>query len=297
MNSKSIKIIFVIIALFLSVELTLRMAQPYLSKDIKHYKALASIVEKFDKSEVDKVLFIGNSLTREGVDKEKFEKNEKGLTLIRPDDTTVTEWFWIFKSKIYDKDIKVTDLAIIFVGDQLEDKPLKEQNLVSISNIVNTSEMFSVREFEVLSLSDLITLTLSHFSVTFASRERVQRRVLDLLPMYREQSRIINRSLVEGHVQSSKDKKKATYKHLLELIKLAQEKNIHLTFISSPLLKAYTLDRDLLNIFNKSESISFINAKDEVQVDKTDFQDGYHLNKEGASKFTEYILEAKTFSF
>jgi len=289
-DKKSVTILVLIILFISSIEIVLHFLQPFLSKDLKHYKEMDLVLEKFNNCNKDKVLFIGNSLTREGIDTQLFSEQNKCIALIRPDDTTINEWAWIFKSKVSGR-INIKELKIIFLGSQLKDKPLEVQNLVSISNLVSTNEIFEVIHLEDLDFSDSASLVLAHWSKVFSSRERVQRRILALLPKYKEQSRLINQSLVHAGTRTEDKIQKNRYRHLKMLIQLAQEKKVRITFIAAPLPKPYKIESNLLDIFDKYSSISFLDARKAWDIQDKDFQDGYHLNARGASKFTKYILD------
>jgi len=288
MRKKSISIVVLILLFLVSLELVLRFIQPYLSKDLKHYMQMNSLINKHDKITGKKILFIGNSLTREGIQPQAYKDQSMHITLINPDDTSISEWSWIFKNMVYDRN-NIHELNIVFAGGQLKDKRLQEQNLVSISHIINAVDIADVIKFERLTLSDSITLVLAHISAVFSSRERIQRRILDLLPYYREQSQLINQSLNRDLSLRQVSSQKNAYRHLKMLIKLAKEKDIHITFIAAPLPKVYSLDNNLINIFNRYK-VDFIDGRSIQEIHPSDFSDGYHLNEVGAEKFTRYII-------
>lgn len=290
-KSKSIQIVFFSIVFLLFLEMSLRMAQPYLSKDLNHYINMNKMLINFYKKRERDILFIGNSLTREGIDIDEFTQQNIRVLSIHPDDTTITEWLWLYKSKIYQK-YPIDNLVIVFAGSQLSDKKLEMQNLVSIANLVKMKQLGDVCVFENLDFSDAVTLILSHVSSIFSSRERIQRRVLDLLPSYREQSRLINGMYKK---QSIRVKDKKSYRHLKELIRLVKLKDTNLTLVAIPLSYQYNLDNKLLNIC-KTNQIHLIDGRNLKNISPRDFLDGYHLNRQGAKKFTKFLIKNSTWN-
>jgi len=287
MKSKFIKLIISVVIVILIIEIILRVIEPKISKDIVHYNQMDKIVKSLDDEK--NILFLGNSLTRHGINKHVFQSNLKDfkIGLIYPDDTTIIEWFWIFTTKIK-KNKEIKKLIIPFAPGQLDDRILNTENLNKLSRLVPTSYLIELINKENLSFNQSFTLILSHFSVLYGSKEKIQRRVLDILPFYRESIQKINNTLKKNNVAT---KAMPTNRHLFELINSAMKQNMKLIFVEVPLPSKYKTKDNIINIFKKFSNIKFITNDNFQDIKENDFLDGYHLNEKGSLKFSKKLLK------
>ena len=107
----------------------------------KRYCA-SKIHRQFIKQNTD-ILIIGNSLTREGINesilKEMLIPNQIEIgkvSIIYLDDTSIIEWYYIFKSYFYDNGNYPRKLILNFALDQLSSQELEFEELSRISSYV-----------------------------------------------------------------------------------------------------------------------------------------------------------------
>ena len=84
-----------------------------LSKDIAHINSIDEIA-----GSRNDIIFLGNSLTRHGIDKNQIRKslsNSSHIGYIYPDDTSIIEWYYIFKSYFVDKNNVPNDIVILLL--------------------------------------------------------------------------------------------------------------------------------------------------------------------------------------
>lgn len=284
------KITINIIAILVALELLLYFIEEKLSVNIRHYNAIEDIVSSLENR--NSTLILGNSLVRRGINKEQIQSqtDELSIGIIYPDDTTITEWYWIFKSKIL-ANSNINTLAISFVGEQLSDSPIQSQNIARIGSLISSRELIDVTQFEDFDLGESMKLILTHFSKLFSLQEQINRRILDLLPSYRHAARTINNSLSNNTKRTSNKK---TYKHLSELVKLCKKHKLKLVVIAMPQPKRYSIEEGVLTM-KENGDLEILDAQNTENITNNDYLDGYHLNHKGARKLSNFIVQNKNF--
>ena len=272
------------------MEVLLSIYEDSLSKDINHSKSFESI-----SNNNNNILIIGNSLTRKGVDHQLFESyindeiiTEGGVGYVYPDDTSIIEWYYIFyryfsQSKIYPK-----QLYIIFARNQLATAKIEFEEIQRISNYNQFHSLMNVIVEEELSLPQSIDLYLTKIFRIYAYRERIKKRILDIIPNYRITIRKFNSKSV---AKIKPEKNKNNYYHLNKIIQLIEELSIKTTFCAIPLPKSYKLDGELIKIIDSSYYCELANFQNSFDFTNNEFIDGYHLNQNGSQKFTNILAE------
>jgi len=272
------------------IELTLTIYEDSLSKDLAHINSF----ERISNNNND-ILVIGNSLTREGINSQLIERNINNrmkpklkIGYIYPDDTSVIEWYHIFVNYYFQPKIYPKNLFIIFAQDQLASSKIQFEEIQRISKYTQFESLFNIIIDEGLSLSQSIDLYLSKVFRLYSNRERIKKRILDIMPNYRTTVRKLNKKLKPNE---SKTEVKRKYSHLNKLIELINKLNIQTTFIAIPISKPYIIDTELIKIINNSQYCRLVDFQSTTKYKENDFIDGYHLGQDGASKFTDQLVE------
>lgn len=288
MNKKARIISLILVLFLLGLEGGMRWVQGRLSNDAKHYDQMPAIVERLNKTSDEKIVFIGNSLTRHGIDLKTLIKNipDTQIALVHPDDTTIMEWYWVFENLVSERVKELNMLVVPFGPGQLEDRKLNGDNLTRIANISETVQLFDVRETEMLGLGQTTEMFLAEFSVVFGSREKVQRKILRLLPHYRETIQAINSRLKEkkGH-----EVRKKTYHQLQRLLRQNHYPGLQILLVAVPIPQYYSLDQKIMRLVAEHENVALFDARRLMGIKKESFLDGYHLNGSGAQIFTSAV--------
>lgn len=293
MRKKSIRILATLLGFLLILEAALSVLNPLLSLDVRHFLELDSMVEKLSASEQDQVVFVGNSLTRHGVELSLLEAGfpKQGVTLIYPDDTTVTEWYWIFRSKLAAVDSRVTQLIMIFAPGQLSDRVLQNENIVRLAMLTPTEQLGDLISYEALDFAQSVDLILSHFSHLHASREKVKRRLMDLLPHYRLASREINLHMQRA-AKGKGEETEPGYRHLQGLLQQRRLPGLQIVLIAAPLPGKPIIKAPLRRVIEQAPQAVLIDGNQIADITADDFLDGFHLNRQGAEKFTHHVVQA-----
>ena len=272
------------------MELTLTFYEDELSKDLAHINSFESI-----SSNNNNILVIGNSLTREGIDGQLIKHSiddriisNKEIGYIYPDDTSIIEWYYILTSYHAQSRIYPINIFVIFAKDQLVSAKMQFEEIQRISRYVEFQDLFNIIINERLSLSQSIDLYLSKVFRFYSNKERINKRILDIMPNYRTTFRKLNQKLKPKEIKKEDEK---NYYHLNRLISLIDSLKIQTKFIAIPIFKSYNIDPKLKRIINNSKYCELVNFQNIKKFTENDFLDGYHLNQNGARKFTDEFLE------
>jgi len=270
------------------MELLLYIYEDSLSKDIAHINSVHKSIPEKD------IIIIGNSLTREGVDKAIVNRhvsklNLKGIEIgyLYPDDTSIIEWYYIVKSLINKKESSPKSVIINFASNHLATENFEFEEIQRISYWIPFEQLYSVALDEQFTFSEIFQLYMSKWFRLYRYKERLGKRVLDILPYYRATMRTLNKTIQK---YDSNQQSHSRYKHLNQLVELSTAKNIEIIFCAMPLPTKYELSDKVLSIISESKLCRLYDLQNMGEYSKSDFKDSYHLNKFGAAKFTiQYI--------
>ncbi|HEX7038497.1 MAG TPA: hypothetical protein VF202_00115 [Trueperaceae bacterium] len=285
-----------VLAVLLLVEVGVRVTEERLSLDVEHIHEMGDIVRDLADAPGPSVLFIGNSLTRRGVDVDLMRAglDEDGagdwnVAALYPDDTAVLDWVYLYDRYVIGQDA-VPDVVVVGFGNwHLEDRPISRAQSYRLGRYFASDRMLGyLVGTELTSLADKINVLLSHYSAAFANRERISRRVLSLLPGYEESARRIN-DLLKGSEDVAEAP--ATYERLERLVKEVEGSGAELVLTAMPTRSGYDLDPQLVKVAEEAGA-RVIDLRDVPGLTTEMFEDPLHLGPEGAALYTSYAAEA-----
>lgn len=289
-----------VLAVLVVVEVGVRAVESRLSVDIEHIQEMPRIVsDLLGASEAENepsLLFLGNSLTRRGVDLETFEERlgEEGVDELRmaaiyPDGTSVLDWLFLYRTNVAGAK-GVPDVVVINFGFwHLEDRPVTRAQAYRLgryyTNWPDLSELF--RE-DVRDLSDRIDVVLSKLSAVFANRERISQRILSFVPYYQQSARQINDMIEDAGDQAEGAVAEKSYLRLVRLIEEIEGSGSELVFMAIPTRDGYSLDPRVAEIA-EAQGADFIDARQVPGLTAEQFEDNLHLDPStGAKLYSEY---------
>ena len=223
-NSKDTwKVAVAVLAVLLSIELMMRIERTSLSKDLVHIEQIPASVAKLSKSEGVRTLILGNSLSREGIDLELFNRKMSGgnhvhAVQVYPDDTSILEWLHVYLHFIVKPKNEVDLVILCFAENQLQDGAMLHVRRFA-QHFTDWQSAIGLFQSENFRFDQIVEFTLAKYSMMFANAERVRGRILDwVIPYYRTSANLIND--VGKYTESTLPKQVPTYAHLKELIDL-----------------------------------------------------------------------------
>jgi hypothetical protein len=293
------KVILFVLAVLLATEVTMRLAFTRLSQDLVHVQQIPEKIDRLSAGSGTRILFLGNSITREGIDIEQFEDEvaaDEPVTVeeVYPDDTSITEWLYGFLHFI-DLPNKNLDLLLIcFAEDQLQDRPTIDVRRLA-HNYSDWSTALATFRDEAFSIDQRVEFVLSKLWMSFAKAERVQKRILDtFIPYYRITARRINNSFAQPAVKSPvAAPSKPTYRRLERLLDALQSRGVAMMVFAFPVGKEYSIDPGLEQRLGES-NVPLFDARNIAGITRKNFPDGYHMDQAAAQLVTKRVSKQVT---
>jgi hypothetical protein len=297
-----VTIIAIAIVLLLSEGL-MRLVEAKLSGNINHMQEIPDVIERHLRSDPNvnaaKVIFLGNSLTNNAVDEERFnhssvvlEGKKSSAVKIVPDATYIWDWYCVFKNNIYAQDKPPEAVIVGFAWAQLSDRRAPQISRLA-GYFCGMSDLGDLLSLGMDDISDVLEFSISKLSHLYVNRETIRKRLLDIvIPDYRQYTQYINDFSVGIRNQGVGVEEKNSYRILKKMIQKAEQKNIRMVFMSMPVIKDYSIDRELLEIF-EDNSVTFFDMRKVTGINESMYLDPIHLDENGREIFTDQFI-AKT---
>ncbi len=298
---RELRVVAAVMGILLLCEVGMRLVETRLSKDTAHLREFPSIAQELvtNESTGPRVLFLGNSLTRHGVDLPTFESaiesigvNDAFVTAAHPDNTALADWYYLFKSHFADSQ-SAPDLVIIgFEGGHLRDAPSRHPGRLA-RYYTGWQGAGEVLQRDYNHFGDRVDYLLSTVSSLYANRDRVNRRTLyTLIPGYPETAQKINEAIVakNQHVVEPTGNEESSYtcNRLRDFVAHARSSGTHVVLVAMPVPYEYGFDPELLKAVDKLE-IQLVDCREVEGITDDLFPDGLHMNEIAAKIYTEEL--------
>ncbi len=291
-----LKVIGVVLLALLSCEIVIRTQEESLSKDVQHIRQIPAISKSLVEGDGLRVLFLGNSMLREGVKPDILKRDMAAqgieplhIERVYPDATALVDWYYAFKHYFVDTNRLPNTLIVCFAGRDLEDNhPVQALRLARYyTSVSDTPSVFAndIRDFE--SRAEFL---LADALASFANRTRVRERLLDLvIPNYRETARRINQNIQVAENNRSA-KTPPTYHRLERLISLAQKSNVQFVLVAMPQQYTYPLDQQIQRTV-EAAGMNFVDGRMVEGLNGEKYIDEMHLNSNGADVYSHALAQ------
>jgi hypothetical protein len=293
-SKKEIRVIMGVVFLLLVFENLARIVEVRLSKDVRHIREIPRIVERLRKAKPIRVLFLGNSLSRAGIDVETIRQTiqsqaGEGLTLERiiPDDTALCDWYYLYRRFLVNRHVTPDLVVVGYIGNQLEDHSQLHMDRLGgyFGGWTVLQEAF---HYDIPGLEDRIRYLLSSMSHLFANQERIRNRMLKFfVPHYHDSAQVLNRA-TRRLAQKRQEQNQLTYQRLRRFINLVQANGTHMALVAMPSYHAYELPDTLVDTV-AAEGALLLDLRYVEGLAKDDFPDRYHLSSRGAKAYSSAL--------
>lgn len=286
------RVLLLVAAAFLAGEAALRLTGQRLSLDLLHLGSIPSIAGRVRAHPDTSVLFLGNSLTRNGVHLDTVARHfgSAGLDArfykVMPDDTSVEDWYFVFKRHFLSTGAAPRVVVVGFALDQLGDSiPVSVERIASIGGLRNAPELFSA---DLPAFGDRCDYVLASLFYSFSERDRLRLRILDAaIPGYRAAAPLFNATLRPGTVPSGPPPA-PSYFRLRRFLDACSGARVVPFFAAMPVPGSYPIDPRLPALISASRGVFFdLRRIDGLQPGH--FPDGYHLGPAGAALFSDAL--------
>jgi len=281
-------------AALLLFECAMRMEGGVLSTDLLHIREIPRVADELASRDGIRVLFLGNSLIREGFDSgalaESLDESSKAPIEVRsvfPDDTTIVEWSALFQHYFIDADRAPDVLVLGFARDHLSDATTVHPERLG-RFYTGLSDIPRIFRYDVVDFGGRVDYLLAYASSAFGNRERVPRRFFDLwVPHFREARSEINRNLRAGPSRPASGAIRS-YTRLERFARLLKEQEVRGIAVAMPLRDEYPLDGRLRETLGAA-GVELIDARSVLGLARTSYRDSMHLTREGARVYSRWL--------
>ncbi len=297
--SDETKVVLAVIVAIVLLELMIRNVAVFFSGNIKHIQSIPSITENLFTEEPEKtpILFIGNSLTYNGIDLPTFEHELNYLSQsnikaakITPDDTGIWEWYFIYRNHFYKNNRAPKILIVGFAWGLLND-----QTKINPSRLAgffcNFGDLPNLVKLGMTDNSKVAQFFIGSLSQSYVNREAIHKRTLALfIPYYRNVTQQLNEFSKNRKATKKNQQLHFKYQVLSQWMKLLKEQNVSVVFVSMPLVNPYVLDKKLAHII-KQAGMQLFDYRYLTGITPEMFLDSMHLNKQGSTILTKSLAQ------
>lgn len=302
------RVVLCVLAVFFGLEMIFRVGGQKLSKDIEHLRSfpeIAATLAEFPADQGTRILFLGNSLTRYGVDVDQFaevcrDQFQEPVQAVKmnPDNTALADWYYGYRRYFHRQQIR-PDLVIIgFEGGHLRDAPSHHPDRLA-QYYCDADDYPELTRFDLRGFEEHASYWLARASAAFGNRDRIQRRVLDdFIPDYRagmdELNRRMNqqsqRKLSQPELTQSAAENEPDYSRLLEFVALAERDQVQVFLVAMPVPEAYEFDRGLLEVVQSTSAV-LLDCRQVPGIEPAMFFDGLHMDDQAQTLYSRYLAE------
>ncbi len=297
------RVVLCLLALLGAGEAGMRLYEGRLSKDVRHletFEELAARISAPPQAGETRVLFLGNSLTRYGVDVAEFTREVavSGRELVRverlmPDNTAVADWYYAYRSYFADCDRAPDVLVIGFAGGHLNDAPSRHPERLA-RYYCRLSHLPELCRRDLLTVDARTGFALAGLSSLLCNRDRIESRALDLLiPGYQAGVQELNRRLTRRTAAPTRTP--PTFHRLRQLLTLARGEGVEVLLAAMPVPQPYELAPELRQLADEL-GVRLIDCRRVPGVLPEMFPDGLHMDASAARLYTRFLARAWTAS-
>lgn len=300
------RVVLCLLLMLAGLEVVARLFEQRLSKDVQHIRSLPAVAAKLQAAPDSslKVLILGNSLSRDGLNpkvlKEGLQKltgREVELAAMYPDGSSVSQWFYGYRRYFSQAGAK-PDLVFIGTARQhlLDARSEADRLAAFYTSYADMPLLLKRQHGDVEAISKAL---LARASVLFAHRGRVQPLVFyNLVPGYTEttQNLSVHRGETAIHEAEPSVSVPATPAnepcwHFQELIKTLQADGATPVVVTIPMTQPYQLPDSLVQSASAAKvRVESLGSGLSWSADR--FPDGYHLAPDAGEEFTRMLVES-----
>lgn len=297
MFRKDVKILLIIVVCIALIELGLRVFEESLSGDIEHIRSIPELANELNAPDTTTILFLGNSLFNNGINlsvfKSTFSENEipnYKFLKINPDGTALWDWYYLFKHSLIEQN-NIPDILILGFkkGHFMDQVQVSPSNLANyFASITDLPEIISYNKFGIEQQSEFLLASVSY---TFAHREAISKRMLDILiPFYRENAQRINDIGLKRALSRGGGNQNITFNLFKSFLTMLKENNIKAIFVAMPVKNKYKIETELPEIINSS-GMHLLDLTEVPNLTDDMFLDIVHLDERGSNIFSQSLVD------
>ncbi len=297
------KVLLSLALLLMGTEFVLHLTERRLSIDVDHIRSAPQLAETISKDsnhlkDTLKILFIGNSSIRRGIDSQMLEEEFQtryGLRIrsyfFYPDGGNIVAWRWAWRRYFSAADCR-PDLVVVCGGaSHFDDGKLDPRTLATY--FVSNGDIWNCAWNELSGAEERLEFFAAKASLSYASRKRVQRRVMDVLMPHNREVLLDMVSLADKSASGKKITNSQTQasESLRELLKEICAKGLKAVIVAMPNLINYEVPESRKRTILETGA-AFVDLRRVQGINDSHFYDKAHLDQAGAVIFTRALSTA-----
>ena len=288
------RVVVAMLGLLALSEGAMRLMESKLSMDVAHLKQIPQIAKNLSVHPADqtRILFIGNSLTRYGVDVETFQEEihqyydePVNIAKVVPDNSKVADWSYAYRNFFHAARQPPKLLVIGFGNQHLEDAPSSHPERLA-QYYCTLNDLNELCRWDLPDIESRLEYAVASSSVLYANRDRVQRWGLDrLIPEYRGGVQTLNDLLQAASPQKPSH---ATFQRLRMFIQEAQQDGVRVVLMALPIGIEYEFNPELLHLTHEMQ-VPIVDCRYVPGLTRSHLFDGLHLDPDGARLITRHL--------
>ena len=287
-----LKVVTVLLLVLAGCEVMMRFGEQFLSRDVQHIKQIPAISQTLADSKGERILFIGNSLVRAGINPDAIEEELKAqgvapvhIERVFPDSTSLPDWYRLFKHYFVGTSHLPEALVLCFSDIALQDSSGTDPSRLG-HYYSSPGELPEIFDQDLRDFNRSAEFILSSLSYSFANRMRVRTRALDLIvPDYRNSAQRINRDMKREQFAKTTSK---SYQRLSRLLATAKQDGVRVVVVAMPQPIVYALDPQIKTVV-ESAGMTFLDCRVVNGISSASFVDEMHLGPGGALTYSHFL--------
>lgn len=303
-RARAVRIALMLLVAVALLEGVTRLVLMPASKDLSRYDTYAARARDLVAAPAPRVALIGNSISERGVqlDMLRHEWQAQTGTPLSVDmfiayGSGVNTWYWMVAQDFWKQNIKPDLLILTYHGSRLTDS--NPMDIGSIAQFfTDTGDRSALFEHDLTTLEHRVDYLLSSTSQTFATRDRIRERTLNLIPGYAAFTTASN-AVNFNHEQrreSQGPKATYTYRAFHRFVERARLEGTQVCFVAFPMRPtepdavAYELESEVLDAISAAGMLH-LDLRHMKGLSSAMYEDSFHLNAEGQPIYTRKLAE------
>lgn len=291
--STELRLWAVLLVFLLGLEVAARVFEERLSKDVSHLRSLPAQAARLREATGGqyKVLIVGNSLAREGLDQQQLQRGLEArlgrpvvLAAMHPDGSRIEEWRYGYR-RYFDAAGSRPDVLLLCTGRAHLLDGLRDLDTVAAFHVAWQDWPAFLRE-QQLGMEGFCQAAAARVSRLFAHRRRVQPLLFyHGMPRYEATVNLIQASAQRAARGAGSTE---TARALSVLLQSCRAAGTRVAVLTVPLPEPYDLPEVVKSVL-RDEGAACLDSPPSMPPER--FPDGYHLDAEGARIWTRTLLE------
>ena len=309
---QELRVVMVVLAFVLVLELISRIIAPILDYDRKNIYAFPEVIENLESAAEEsgnpKVVFFGNSLMLHGLDQElvkqeltRINGSKTESAKVTPVGTAMLDWVYLYRRYFSDQNNHPDILVVGYVSHHIHDQEAIKLRRLS-RHFVSKKDLPTLWKTDLKDFHRTTQSVLCNISALEGDQPEHQLGILQTLIADYKKGLNRNNALVsewkkriaekeaERKGESISDESKETYQRMLRFITECKKHGVKIYFVPMPQPEIWDFNPEAQKLI-EAEGMTVMDARDIDGMTPEDFSDGYHLGESGNEKFSKWMAE------